>query len=219
MSKPFSWDRFNAMPIVGILRKLPADKLEKIVTCYQQSGLTTLEITMNTMGATEMIQSLSEKYPNLNVGAGTVCHSKDLDAALKAGASFIVTPILDEKLIAQCKEAGIPIFPGAFTPSEIYRAWAAGAEVVKLFPAGLLGPQYIKDILAPLDQIKIIPVGGVDLENCTDFLKAGAVGLGLGGQLFLKAAIENENWEQLEKHFQAFVKKYQNYRQIKSLKK
>ncbi|WPP51696.1 bifunctional 4-hydroxy-2-oxoglutarate aldolase/2-dehydro-3-deoxy-phosphogluconate aldolase [Catalinimonas niigatensis] len=212
MSKPFSWEQFNDMPIVGILRKLPAHKLEKIVSLYQQCGLTTLEITMNTEGAAEMIQQLNDAYPNLNVGAGTVCNQKDLDVALRAGASFIVTPITDEKLIARCKESNVPVFPGAFTPSEIYKAWSAGAEVVKLFPAGLLGPKYIKDVLAPLDQIKLMPVGGVDLQNFTEFLQAGAVGLGLGSQLFLKEAIENEAWEQLESHFKAFVDKYRAYR-------
>lgn len=212
MSKPFSWDQFNAMPIVGILRKLPSYKLENIVHLYQKSGLTTLEITMNTPGATEMIRQLNETYPMLNIGAGTVCTLKELDAALTAGASFIVTPILDENLIAECKKGKVPIFPGAFTPSEIYRAWSAGAEMVKLFPAGLLGPRYIKDVLAPLDKVKLIPVGGVDLQNFTDFLQAGASGLGLGSQLFLKEAIEKDDWEQLEKHFQAFVEKYVNYK-------
>ncbi|MDF9797562.1 2-dehydro-3-deoxyphosphogluconate aldolase/(4S)-4-hydroxy-2-oxoglutarate aldolase [Catalinimonas alkaloidigena] len=216
MSKPFSWKRFNEIPIVGILRKLPASKLDKVVKLYQQSGLTTLEITMNTDGADEMIRQISEAFPNLNIGAGTVCNESDLQKALNAGASFVVTPILDERIIHACNEANVPIFPGAFTPSEIYKAWSAGAQMVKLFPAGLLGPKYIKDVLAPLDQIKLIPVGGVDLQNFTDFLDAGASGLGLGSQLFLKDAIQNNEWKTLEKHFMAFVDKYRMYIQKKT---
>jgi 2-dehydro-3-deoxyphosphogluconate aldolase/(4S)-4-hydroxy-2-oxoglutarate aldolase len=215
MSKPFSWEKYHDIPIVGILRKLPPAKLDKVVNLYQQCGLTTLEITMNTEGADELIKQISEAFPELNVGAGTVCNNKDLQLALHSGASFIVTPILDERLIHACNEADTPIFPGAFTPSEIYRAWSAGAPMVKLFPAGLLGPKYIKDVLAPLDQIKLIPVGGVDLHNFTDFLDAGASGLGLGSQLFLKEAIAKDDWDALKKHFTAFVDKYKNYIQKK----
>lgn len=212
MDKSFSWEKFEAIPIIGILRKLPVYKLEKIVSLYQKCGFSTLEITMNTEGASTMIRQLNEQFPELNVGAGTVCNEDDLEQALDAGASFIVTPILDEKVIQACVSAQVPVFPGAFTPSEMYKAWRAGASMVKLFPAGLLGPKYIKDVLAPLDQLKLVPVGGVDLQNFTEFLQAGAAGLGLGSQLFLKSAVDNDDWSALEQHFLKFIHAYKDYK-------
>lgn len=211
MPKPFSFASLEDMPIIGILRKLPAAQLEKVVQLYQECGLSTLEITMNTQGASEMIRQLSDSFPQLNIGAGTVCKMSELEEAIDAGASFIVTPITDEKLISACKVSGLPVFPGAFTPTEIYRAHEAGADMVKLFPAGLLGPKYIKDVQAPLDQIRLVPVGGVDLQNFCDFLQAGASAVGLGSQLFLKDAIAQQDWERLKNHFAAFVNKFRVY--------
>lgn len=209
--KPFSHARFKEMPLIGILRKMPADSLYKLADIYQNSGLTTLEITMNSPGAVEMIYALAKKFPNLNIGAGTVCNLKDLSKAQDGGASFIVTPVLDETVIKACKQASLPVFPGAFSPTEIYRAWQAGADMVKVFPAGRLGAAYLKDVSGPLDQVKLLAVGGVGLENMTEFLKAGAQGLGLGSSLFPKELIEQEKWKSLEAHFQAFVEKYQSY--------
>ena len=213
MSTPaFSFQSFEQMPLIGILRKMPLPSLLKMTEIYARSGFTTLEVTMNSPGASEMIQMLAEKFPQLNVGAGTVCTLEDLEAALQAGASFIVTPILDEGVIAAAKASGAIVFPGAFTPTEVYRAWQAGADMVKLFPAGRLGPSYLKDLLAPLDQLKLIPVGGISLDNFTEFLHAGASGLGLGSQLFPRELIEQGRWDKLEQHFQAFSDKYQAYK-------
>src|SRR5690606_18081736 len=103
--------------------------------------------------------------------------------ALDAGAQFVVTPITDEEVISACVERDIPIFPGAYTPTEIYKAWSLGASMVKVFPASKLGPDYIKEVLAPLQQIHLMPTGGVGLENMEAFYKAGAKGFGIGSQL------------------------------------
>lgn len=207
----FSQELFAQMPLVGILRGMPPARLQQVADLYQQCGFTTLEVTMNSPGAVDIIRSLAQQFPQLNVGAGTVCNLKDLQKAQEAGASFIVTPILDESVIEACNKVELPVFPGAFSPSEIYRAWNAGADMVKVFPAGRLGASYLKDVLGPLNHVKLMAVGGVGLENMTDFLKAGAQGLGLGSSLFPKAIIEREDWDSLTQHFKQFVATYQAY--------
>jgi len=130
--EPFSFDLFQSMPLVGILRGMPPSRLQKVADLFQQAGLTTLEITMNSPAAPTMIASLRDNFPDLNIGAGTVRNLEELKAALDAGASYIVTPVLDEALIHHCRKERIAIFPGAFSPTEVYRAWKAGADMVHL---------------------------------------------------------------------------------------
>lgn len=197
----FSEKLFQAIPIIGILRGYSKETTLNIVDAYYQAGFTTIEITMNTPNVTTIIQTLVTKYGDqLNVGAGTVCNDSELEAVLKAGAGFIVSPIVDVALIKKCKTLGIPVFPGAFTPTEIYQAWHAGARMVKLFPSNTLGPKYLKDVLAPLDQIEIMPTGGVSLDNLAAYKAAGAKAFGMGGLLFHKALIEAGDWSGLTKH-------------------
>ncbi|WP_439581403.1 bifunctional 4-hydroxy-2-oxoglutarate aldolase/2-dehydro-3-deoxy-phosphogluconate aldolase [Dyadobacter bucti] len=204
----FSWELFQKTPIVGIIRNISMEDVVKILPIYREAGLTTVEITMNTPDATEMIRyALENESEGLNIGAGTVCTKDDLDQALEAGAQFIVTPIINKKVVKSCVKKNIPIFPGAFTPTEIYNAWTLGAGMVKIYPATSLGPEYIKDLKAPMNQLKLLPTGGVGLENMSAFLKAGANGLGIGGQLFDKKLIQEQNWEGLKAHFRQFVQK------------
>jgi 2-dehydro-3-deoxyphosphogluconate aldolase/(4S)-4-hydroxy-2-oxoglutarate aldolase len=209
MKEKFSSELFNKMPVVGIMRHFPEKYIDPVVQCYQKAGFTTLEITMNSLGSAITIRRLTEQWgKRLNIGAGTVCSINDLDDALQAGAQFIVTPVINEKVIEKCIALDVPVFVGAFTPSEIYRAWTLGAHMVKLFPAGTLGPSYIKDILAPLDRIPIMPTGGVTVDNCSDFFKAGAKGVGIGNNLFPMHLIENNKWEELEIFFSDLVSQY-----------
>ncbi|HEY1010653.1 MAG: bifunctional 4-hydroxy-2-oxoglutarate aldolase/2-dehydro-3-deoxy-phosphogluconate aldolase [Daejeonella sp.] len=207
-NQAFSWDRFYKVPVVGIIRGLSFDDIRQILPVYIASGLTTLEITMNTGSAKEIIRYAADNYADkLNIGAGTVCNGQDLDEALSAGAGFIVTPIISETVIKSCVKKGVPVFPGAFTPTEIYHAWELGASMVKVYPATSLGSAYIKDVKAPLNQIKLMPTGGINKDNIAEFKKAGADGFGVGGQLFDKTSIENKDWRALEKHFKEFVKR------------
>jgi 2-dehydro-3-deoxyphosphogluconate aldolase/(4S)-4-hydroxy-2-oxoglutarate aldolase len=163
---------------------------------------------MNTPSAAAIIQFAADKYRGqLNVGAGTVCNTDDLELAIKAGSQFIVTPILDADVIRTCVGKKIPVFPGAYTPTEIYQAWKLGASMVKVYPATSLGPEYIKDVKAPLNNIKLMPTGGINLENIQTFINSGADGLGIGSQLFDKKLIKDENWEGLELHFKQYVSK------------
>ncbi len=202
----FSWNLFHQTPIIGIIRHLDKQTVGQILPIFRDAGLTTIEITMNTPDAESIIQeSITQHAGNLNIGAGTVCSEADLERALGAGAQFIVTPIINKKVIRACVKKGVPIFPGAFTPSEIYEAWNLGASMVKVFPTTALGPAYIRDIKAPLNQIKLLPTGGISLKNMRDFMKAGADGLGIGSELFNKKLIAEKDWEGLKKHFQMFV--------------
>jgi 2-dehydro-3-deoxyphosphogluconate aldolase/(4S)-4-hydroxy-2-oxoglutarate aldolase len=212
MNREFSWESFERMPIVGIMRNLPARSIDTLALHYVESGLTNLEITMNTAGAEAIISSLVKHYgQRLNIGAGTVCTLNDLDKALSAGAQFIVSPILNEEVIKGCVKENIPIFPGAYTPTEIYKAWQMGASMVKVFPASGLGVSYIKEVLAPLNSIKLFPTGGITLDNCKSYLEAGAKGLGLGSHLFPKELLEAEKWEELIHLFKQFVNKVESF--------
>lgn len=203
---PFYLPLFAQCPVVGIVRNISADDVATILPLYIDSGLTTIEITMNTPEAGTMIREAISRYPTqLNVGAGTVRTIADLDEALHAGAQFIVTPTLNEAVVLRCVELGVPIFPGAFTPTEIERAWALGATMVKVYPAGVLGPDYIRDLRAPLNDVKLLPTGGISLENLTAFIKAGADGVGMGGQLFDKQMIQQKDWHGLSRHFHTVV--------------
>ena len=212
MERHYKQVLFDKMPVVGILRNVPLNVIEAILPYYKKAGFTTLEITMNSENVCEIISRLSEDNPDMNIGAGTVCTMTDLKKALDAGASFIVTPILDTAVVIYCKEHTIPIFPGAYTPLEIYTADKLGATAVKIFPATQLGPGYVKDVLAPLPNLKLLPTGGVSVDNIASFFKSGAVGVGMGGALFDKTLIANEDYDGLYRHFKAIAEKVNNAR-------
>lgn len=204
----FSWKLFKKAPIVGIVRNVSLEDVKQILPIYREAGLTTIEITMNTPGATDIIKyALEQEGGKLNIGAGTVCTKDELSMALEAGAQFIVTPIINKKVIKAAVKKKVPIFPGAYTPTEIFNAWSLGADMVKVYPATALGPAFIKDVKAPMKYLKLLPTGGVGLENMTEFLAAGAHGLGIGGQLFDKKLIDAKDWEGLKVHFQKYIQK------------
>jgi 2-dehydro-3-deoxyphosphogluconate aldolase / (4S)-4-hydroxy-2-oxoglutarate aldolase len=209
MNGALSWEAFEKTPMVAILRNIPSDRLMSIAKCMVTSGISTMEITVNTPGAFDSIQSLQDKYgAKLNIGAGTVCNLNDMHGALDAGAQFIVMPICDEDVINYCVIHKIPVFPGAYTPTEIYKAWQMGASMVKVFPASDLGPSYIRDVLAPLNEIKLMPTGGVTMENIGSFFEAGAKAVGIGGGIVPKKLIDAEDWKGLEKTMSNFIRAY-----------
>ncbi|MFC5624827.1 bifunctional 4-hydroxy-2-oxoglutarate aldolase/2-dehydro-3-deoxy-phosphogluconate aldolase [Algoriphagus winogradskyi] len=206
------WKRFKAAPIVGIIRGQSLEVVLKIAKAYEDAGLTTLEVTMNTAGAASIISTLRNDFPSLNIGAGTVCNLADLREAIDAGAQFIVTPILDETVIQHAADENIPIFPGAFSPTEIYKAWSLGASAVKVFPATKLGVEFIKDVLGPLDQVKLLPTGGVSKSNIKSWFAAGAFGVGMGGALMDKKLVEAGDFESLKKHFESLKSEIQEFK-------
>jgi 2-dehydro-3-deoxyphosphogluconate aldolase/(4S)-4-hydroxy-2-oxoglutarate aldolase len=195
----FNFARFESSPVIGILRNYSKEEIDLVCRAFIEVGLSTLEITLNSEDAFQHIAHFSAKYSQLNIGAGTVCTEEELSAAVKAGASFIVCPICDVRLIDQAKNLAVPIFPGALTPTEIYQAWLAGATAVKVFPASAFGPSYIKEVLAPLSQIKLLPTGGVNADNIYEYLQAGAIGAGMGSALVGKRPISKNDYPHLVK--------------------
>ncbi|WP_116107929.1 bifunctional 4-hydroxy-2-oxoglutarate aldolase/2-dehydro-3-deoxy-phosphogluconate aldolase [Lewinella sp. IMCC34191] len=206
---PFSWESFNALPVIAILRGYDRKQCRRIAGVGMAAGFHTLEVTMNTAEAADIIRELRDLHPELNVGAGTVCTLEDYEVAVAAGAQFIVMPIVEEEVIVSAVAEDIPVFPGAFTPTEVYRAWSLGASAVKLFPAGQLGPSYVRDILSPLDDVRLLPTGGIDATNVQSYFEAGAYGVGMGSGLLDKPLIQANDYDGLKSHFEAVRRGFQ----------
>jgi 2-dehydro-3-deoxyphosphogluconate aldolase/(4S)-4-hydroxy-2-oxoglutarate aldolase len=209
MNTSFSRALFQELPIIGILRGFTLGQMTEIVRASIRGGLRNLEITMNTPDAARQIREAETMAEGqLNIGAGTVTSLELLDQALDAGATFVVTPTVEPKVIAACVNQEIPVFPGAFTPTEIVRAWDLGAMMVKIFPAESVGPGFIRAVKAPLPHIQLLPTGGVDLKTLPDFVKAGADGFGIGSPLFDRRRIESCDWTWVEAQCRAFAETY-----------
>jgi 2-dehydro-3-deoxyphosphogluconate aldolase / (4S)-4-hydroxy-2-oxoglutarate aldolase len=209
----FDWGHFLDFPVIGILRgfdtALAVDIAEK---CFD-AGLRYLEVTLNTPSALEQIRSIRVRTPeHARIGAGTVLDEAGVNAATEAGASFLVTPVVNPVLIRSCQERGIPVFPGAYTATEVWTAWNTGATAVKLFPCDLGGPPYLRSLRAPLEQIPLIAVGGVNLDNLRAYLDAGAVGVGLGSPLFHPERMRKREWGWLREQIAAFQEAFQERR-------
>lgn len=190
------------IPVVGILRGFPLELLPGILGAVRRGGLEFIEITMNSPGATEQIRRALELAPGMKIGAGTVTDERALDDALAAGATFIVTPVLNERLITSCVQESIPVYPGALSPTEVQRAWELGATMVKIFPAEL---PLLRALRGPFPEIKLMPVGGVDLNTVPDFIHAGASAFGVGSPLFEKTRVHAADWPWLEARTRAFI--------------
>jgi len=174
-------------PIVAIVRRPKVDPVSCIEHLFK-NGIRLVEITMDTSGAVEVLDSLRARVPgNCLLGAGTVTDVARAEAALAAGASFIVTPNVNLDVIRTVRAHGIPVMPGALTPTEIWNAAAAGADFVKVFPASAIGPRYFRDLRGPFAEIPFMATGGVNLENAAEFIKSGVDALGLGGGLIPKS--------------------------------
>lgn len=180
--------------IVPLFRKESAKFIASICPLLRQSGFHTVEITMESEEAVESIRLIKRSFPNFYIGAGTVKTLDDVNRALEAGANFIVTPIVSDVLLDYMKEKGVPFIPGAFTPSEIFHGYEKGASMVKVFPGATLGAGFIKNLRGPLSEIPLMVTGGINLNNCADFLQAGADAVGVGSSLIPKEAVEAENW-------------------------
>ena len=201
---------FEKVPIIGILRNINKETVKSLLPVYFKSGFNSVEITMNSPKAAEIIQNSVKDFPKMNIGAGTVCTMEELDLACDAGASFIVSPILSSEIVKKSIERKVAVFPGALTPSEIFKAHTLGATAVKVFPITSFGPKYVKDLMAPLNNIKLIPVGGVTKDNIKAFFENGSYGVGMGSSLFSKDLISNHSLENLSFHFKSILNEIQD---------
>jgi 2-dehydro-3-deoxyphosphogluconate aldolase/(4S)-4-hydroxy-2-oxoglutarate aldolase len=170
--------------VVAILRAETAARAEAVVEVLLQNGIRSLELTLTTTGALEVVERLAARLPSgTDLGVGTVLTAEDVDRAVDAGARFVVSPSVVPEVIDAARRHGIASYPGAFTPTEIHAAWTAGASAVKLFPGGALGPDYLKAVRAPLPDIPLVPTGGIAVEAVGGWLDAGAAAVGLGSPL------------------------------------
>lgn len=198
--------RIGDAGVIAAIRANSKDQLVGIAEALLAGGVPGIEVTMSTPKAIAGIEMLADRFGDAAVvGVGTVIDAATARDAIAAGAQFVVSPVFDEEIVATVRRYGKIVIPGAFTPTEILRAWSAGADVVKVFPSTGLGPQYFRDILAPLPQLRLMPTGGVDLKNAGDWIKAGAVFVGAGSSLVSKDALAKNDWGSITASAKAFV--------------
>ncbi len=185
MSRTDIVNTIEELGLIPVVRAASADEAMRAIDAIKAGGISVLEITMTVPGAVGVIEEVVKRYgSDATVGAGTVLDPETARVCILAGAQFVVSPALNVDTIAICRRYGVPIIPGALTPTEVVTAWTAGADFVKIFPAGSVGgASYIKNLKGPLPQIKFIPTGGVSLKTAADFIKAGASALGVGTDL------------------------------------
>lgn len=197
--------------IVAVVRSPDSQQLVEVARALADGGIFAVEITLSVPNALDVLRQVRAALGDrLLLGAGTVLDSETARAVLLAGAEYIVAPTLNLDVIRLCKRYGKLVMPGAFTPTEILTAWEAGADIVKVFPADVVGPAFFKAVRAPLPQVRLMPTGGVNLETAAEFLKAGACCLGVGGQLVdpqLVAKRDFDRIRELAKQYVAIVQR------------
>ena len=197
---------FQKQPIMGIVRGVSVEQIEPLVEAVMQSGLCTLEITMNTPAASGLIRKAVKKAGGkLVLGAGTVLDMDSLKEALDAGATFVVMPVLVRDVVAYCVKNKIPVFPGALTPQEIYRAWREGAAMVKVFPAKVFGPDYFREIKGPFNDIKLMACAGVTPQNMREYFACGASAVAFGGSVFSRERLQNGDYSGIVSDIKAYL--------------
>jgi 2-dehydro-3-deoxyphosphogluconate aldolase / (4S)-4-hydroxy-2-oxoglutarate aldolase len=210
MSREKHLQRVIDCGIVAVVRFSDPDPLVEVIKALFDGGVTVAEVTLTVPDALEVLREAKLKLGDrVLLGAGTVLDPETARAALLAGAEFLVAPNLNLDVIKLCRRYDKLVMPGAFTPTEVVTAWEAGADIVKVFPADVVGPAFFKALRGPLPQVKLMPTGGVDLTTAAEFLKAGAVCLGVGGQLVDPKAVASGDFAritQLAKQYVEIVK-------------
>jgi 2-dehydro-3-deoxyphosphogluconate aldolase/(4S)-4-hydroxy-2-oxoglutarate aldolase len=198
--------------IVAVVRAESGESLVKVVRALAEGGVTAAEITFTVPGAVDVIRQVRQEVGDAVVlGAGTVLDTETARVALLAGAEYIVSPTVNVDVIRLCRRYDKAIMPGALTPTEVLTAWEAGADIVKIFPADVGGPAYLKALRGPLPQVRVMPTGGVDLDTAESFLKAGACCLGVGGSLVESKAVASGDFARIRDlagQYAAIVRKF-----------
>lgn len=194
--------------VVAVIRLADGASLLPVAEALAAGGVRALEVTLTTPGAVEALGALARTRSldaRCILGAGSVLAAEDVPRLVAAGARFVVSPVLDARVLEACRVLDVPAIPGAFTPTEIVRARVAGADVVKLFPASVLGPAFIKDLLAPLPGARLMPTGGITLETTAAWIRAGAVAVGVGSALVDASLVAGGRWAELTERARRFV--------------
>jgi 2-dehydro-3-deoxyphosphogluconate aldolase/(4S)-4-hydroxy-2-oxoglutarate aldolase len=196
----------EATGVVAVIRLKDPELLHGVADALMEGGVRALEVTMTVPRAIELIAGLARRLPaGFVLGAGTVLDAATARQVIDAGARFVVSPVFRKPVIDACRERGVVSAPGCFTPTEILTAWEAGADVVKVFPATALGPGYFKDVLAPLPHVRLMPTGGVTRENAGDWIRAGAVAIGVGTAMVDAKAVAEKRFDVVTANARHFV--------------
>ena len=199
-------DTIEADGVVAVVRAKSSQSLVQVAQAIAAGGVRAIEITFTTPDTLEVIRAVRQACGDSNViGAGTVLDSETARAAILAGAQFLVAPTLDLATIELCRRYSIPFMPGALTPTEVLRAWQAGADLIKIFPANVMGPRYLKDLAGPLPQARFTPTGGVDATTIGEYIKCGAVAGGVGSALVDPKLVEAGKFDELTARAKALV--------------
>ena len=202
----FNLNQKLEIPVIGILRGIEAGFFQEVMETSFTAGLQAIEITMNTDGALQIVSSCRSNVPDGKLlGMGTIRNIKEAMNAVEAGAMFLVTPNTDTGVIEYAVSKNVPVIAGAFTPTEVYTAWSAGADMIKIFPCGMFGPKYIRELRGPFDQIPLVAVGGVTATNIKEYFEAGAMAVGAGSSLFGRNALMERNLEEIAKNVNTFI--------------
>ena len=198
---------FKQKPVMGIVRGVGLSQIEPLLETVIASGLETLEITMNTKHAAQLIRKAKQvSGKRLMLGAGTVLNLANLKEALDSGATFIVMPCIIEEVLRYCVKHRIPVFPGALTPHEIYQAWSLGATMVKVFPAKFFGPEYFKEIKGPFENIELLACSGVTPQNMREYFSCGASAVSFGASVFKKEWLKRGDYRSISRSIKAYLK-------------
>jgi 2-dehydro-3-deoxyphosphogluconate aldolase / (4S)-4-hydroxy-2-oxoglutarate aldolase len=198
MSRELQLRRILDCGIVAVVRSPDSRQLVEVCRALADGGVTVVEITMTVPDALDVVRQVrAELGDRVLLGAGTVLDSETARAAILAGAEYLVAPVVNLDVIRLCHRYDKLVMPGAFTPTEVLTAWEAGADIVKVFPADVVGPAYFKALRGPLPQVRLMPTGGVDLSTAADFLKAGACCLGVGSQLVEPKAVADCDFDRI----------------------
>jgi len=214
MNKEETLSRVFSTGVVAVVRGSDPGVLVDVAHALVEGGVDAIEITFTVPGAVKVLEQVAASLGSkIILGAGTVLDTDTARAALLAGASFIVSPVVSLDVIRMCRRYSKAIMPGALTPTEVLTAWEAGADVVKVFPSDLTGPSYLKALHGPLPQVKLMPTGGVNLETTADFIRAGACAVGAGSSLVEKRAVESRDFGRIRALAREFVAIVKNTRE------
>jgi 2-dehydro-3-deoxyphosphogluconate aldolase/(4S)-4-hydroxy-2-oxoglutarate aldolase len=206
MNKTDKLNLIHETGVIAIMRAKSSEQLISAADAIKKGGVRVIEVTMTTPGALSVIEEATKRYgQEVLFGAGTVLDAETARAAILAGAGFVVAPTFNLEMIAMCNRYSIPVAPGCYTPTEMLAAWEAGADIIKLFPADVGGPGLVKAIRAPLPQLNIVPVGGVDLTTAAEFIRKGAFALGVGSSLVNQKLLDSGDMAELTRRAEAFI--------------